>query len=386
MIPSDHDAHLRHLSLKLGLGNGLFIGLALALGTWSPEAITLSTAHVRLFYPGLILGLLGSLLLGGLGGWLAAWLGNAFAGGLVWAVVAVLMTLAIGHLPYEGRTLTVWLADRRFWGLPVYPFNAGAQARLLMTGFFVVLLLTILGLIQDYRLEGIRTEVNTDGRLEGRGWFLLLFPLPLVFVLGLAADNLINSPLRIAPQLVQQAIRVGRTYPGDLFELSLERGLNYNAISGVRDQMSAHYTLAFGKIELGPSSTVFVVAHFDNGAWINCRVIADQLSFCYDASPPYRLGLPALLTTGRTPEDCRECMVKIGDDQRAWLLAQSKNFKSLPHTIRLAQWGSYVLMRAQSPTADYAVDCLFHGISPVSLERCHKVKTELAMPTEIGSE
>lgn len=383
MIPPDHDVQLRRLSLRLGLRNGLLIGLALALGAWAADAISLSIPHVRLLYPSLLLGCLALLLLGGLGGWLAAWFGGALAGGLIWLLVAGLMTLAIGHLPYEGRSLIVWLADRRFWGLPVYPFSSPAQLRLLMAGFFIVLLLTILGLLQDYRLEGIRSGVNADGRLEGRAWFLLILPLPLVLAVGLSADNLVNSPLRVAPRLVHEAIRTGRTYPGDLFELSLERGVNYNAISGVRDQMSENYSLFIGQVELAAANTIFVVAHFDNGAWINCRVMADQLSHCYDASPPYERGFPALLTAGETPEDCQECTIKVNDEQRAWLLARRENFAASPRVTRLAQGGSYVLMRAQtsassaepSPTSDYAVDCLFHGISPVRLERCQEVKT-----------
>jgi hypothetical protein len=375
MHPPDHDLQLRRLSLKLGLRNGLLIGLALALGAWTPETIALSTARVRTVYPPLLLGLLALLLSGGLAGWLAAWRGSAAWGGLVWFLSAGFMTWAIGHLPYEGSNLIAWLADRRFWGLSIYPFSSAAQARLMMTGFFVVLLLSILGLLQGYRLEGVASETDADGHVGMRAWFLLVLPLPLVFGAGLIADNLINSPLRVAPQLVHKAIRTGRTYPGDLFELSLAHGVNYNAIAGVRDQMSAGYSLNLGQIDLGAANSIVVVAHFDNGAWINCRVTADQLFHCYDASPPYRQGFPSLLATGETPQDCRACTVKVSDEQRAWLLERGENLAGLPHVTRLAQWGSYVWMRAEPPTKDYAVDCLFHGISPLTLDHCQEART-----------
>lgn len=375
MLPPDHDVQTRRLSLRLGLRNGLLIGLALALGAWAPDSILLSTSHVRLVYPSLLLGCLVLLLLGGLGGWLAAWLGRAFAGGLIWLLGAGLMTWTIAHVPYEGRTMTVWLADHRSWGLPIYSFSASVQQGMVFAGFFIVLLLTILGLVQNYRLENVGSEMDANGRMSARAWFLLVLPLPLVLGVGLFADNLVSSPVRVAPQLVHEAIRTGRTYPGDLFELSLERSVNYNAISGVRDQMSAGYSLTIGSVDLGAANTIFVVADFDNGAWINCRVVADQLSFCYDASLPYQQGFPALLTTGKTPEDCQQCTIKVNDEQRAWLLARSENFAGSPRVTRLAQWGSYVLMRAESPDGDYAVECLFNGISPVRLERCREVKT-----------
>lgn len=364
-----HDTPLHHLSLHLGLRNGALIGLALALGAWGPEAIALAGAPLRLLYPGLILGTLALLVLGGLAGWLAAWFEGALAGALVWLLAAGLMTWAIGHLPYEGHSLIVWLADRPFWGLPIYPFSASAQARMTVAGFFILILLTILGLVQDYRLESIRAAVNAEDRLDGRAWFLLALPLPLVFGAGLIANTLVNTPLRTAPQLVHEAIRTGRTYPGDLFALNLERGLNYNAIAGVRHQMSARYSLMIGEADLGPGQTVFVVAHFDNGAWINCRVVAGQLSHCYDASPPYLRGFPALLT-GESLDDCQECFVKVSDEQRAWLLERGDRLAGPPRVTRLAQWGSHVLMHAEGPAGGYAVECLLRGISPVRLERC----------------
>jgi hypothetical protein len=300
--------------------------------------------------------------------------GRAWAGLLIWLVVGVLMLLVIGHVPYEGRSLTVWLADRRAWGLPVYPFGDTAGVGVGMAGFFILLMLGILGLLQSYRLEGIAAETDRRGRPGARGWFLLLMPLPLVVGVGFIADSMVNRPLRMAPQLVHEAIRTGRTYSGDLFELSLERGVNYNAISGVREQISDDYSLAIASVDLGVNDTVFVVADFDNGAWINCRVVAEQLSFCYDASLPYTQGFPALITTGATPEDCGQCAVKAGDEQRAWLVARSEMFRSSPQVTRLAQWGDYVLMQAESSDGGYAVECLFDGLNPVRLERCWEVK------------
>ena len=364
---------LRRLYIKLSLRNGGLVGLALGLGAWLPQAITLSTAHVRLVYPPLILGLLALLLLGSLAGWLTARRDSGLWSGLVWFLAGGLMTWTIGHLPYEGYNLAVWLIDRRFWGLPIYPFDPAAQARLMMVGFFTVILLTILGLLQDYRLQSVRLETEAGGRMSSRAWFLLLLPLPLVFGVGLIADNLINSPARVAHQLVHKTIRTGRTYSGDLFELGLEQGINYNAISGVRDQLSANYSSFSGEVSLGRANMVIIVTHFDNDAWINCRVTANQLFHCSDASLPYRLGFPALLATGETPEDCRQCTIKISDEQRDWFLARGENWSGLPHVTRLAQWGSYVLMKAQSSTNDFGVECLFRGISPVTLDHCREM-------------
>jgi hypothetical protein len=365
-----HDLNSARLTRNVGLLNGLLIGSALALGTWSYQAVSLCLDHVQGGVAPLLLGSLALTLLAGLAGWLSAWRDSAPQGALIWLLLACAMTWVIGHAPYEGRNLSIWLLDRRFWGLAVYAYSPAARARLLMAGFFVVLLLALLGLLQSHRLEGIASETDARGRLGARAWFLLCLPLPLMAGAGLIADNLVNSPERAAVQLVHEVIRTGRTYSGDLFELSLQRGVNYNAIGGVRDLMSANYSLLVGEVTLGAANSFVVVAQFDNDAWINCRVTASQLLNCYDASPPYRQGFPALFAGDQTSQACRECTIQVTDEQRDWLRERGANWVGSPRITRLAQWGSLVLMRALSSTDDDAVECLFHGVSPVTLDRC----------------
>jgi hypothetical protein len=375
MADPEEEVQERRLRARLGLVNGLLTGLALALGVWALDAVFLVTGPVRLSSTSSLLGTLALVLLGGLAGWLAARVGRAWFSALVWIAVAVCMVWVIGHVPYEGRNLMVWLADRRAWGLPVYPFSDAAKAGMWLYGFFIVLVLAFLGLLQPYRMDGVASEADARGRLGARGWFMLLLPLPLVMVVGFVTDSMINRPLRMAPQLVNEVIRTGRTYDGDLFELSLETGTNYNAIAGLQDRMSGDYTLSLASMDLGVADTVYVTADFDNGAWINCRVVMAQVAFCYDASLPYMQGLSALLTSGELPEDCPQCYLRTDAEQREWLLARREMVGDSPQIGRLAQWGSYVLIQAESADAEYMMQCLFDGVSPVRLDRCWEVKT-----------
>ena len=373
METTEQEIQERRLSLRFGLLNGLFLGLGLALGVWTSDAIFLGLSHVRLVYPSMLAGLLALVLLGGLAGWLAAWIARAWIGALIWVGTGVLMVRVIGLVPYEGRSLVLWLADRRAWGLPIYPSSEAAGVGVWLAGFFIVLALAVLGLMQPYRLEGVIGETDKSGRLGGRGWFLLLFPIPLLLGLGLVADSMINKPLRVAPQLVSEVITTGRSYEGDLFSLGLEKGVNYQAISSVRELMSDNYTLSIGSVDLGVSDTIMVVADFDNGAWINCRVVSEQLSFCFDASLPYMQGLPALITTGELPEDCPYCKFSVSEDLRSRLYGRRADFAGTPEVTRLAQWGSHVLVQAESPDREYAIQCLFEGLAPVRLDRCWEV-------------
>jgi hypothetical protein len=239
---------------------------------------------------------------------------------------------------------------------------------MLMTGFFVFLGLAILGLIQGYRLEGVRGEL-TRGRLTGRAALLLALPLPLVAGLGVIADANIGRPLRVAPLVVGEALQTVQGYAGDLFALSRETGVNYGAAAGVRDLLGGGYALTLGELDLGTAATVYVVAHFDNGAWIHCRVLADQLSHCYDASPPYTRGLAGLLNGQGTP-DCPACTLRVDEATRAWLLDRGAALGPAPEITRLAQWGSHVLMRAEGTSGGAAVECFFEGMAPVRISEC----------------
>lgn len=353
----------------LGLINGLLFGLALALGAYLPEVLALGDSPVQLVWPVAGLGALLVALTATVAGWLGGRFQAAYAAPLGWIVAAVATILVVGHMPYEGRTLVVWLVDGRFWGRDLYPFDEAAQVRMLVAGFFIGLALVIPGLLQDYRMEGVRAALSR-GRLTWRAMLLMLLPLPLIAAAGYAADNNISQPLRVAPLVVDEAIQTGRTYAGDLAALGRERGVNYSAVNGVLDLMGeADYTLMLGAMDLGAAQTVFVVAHFDNGAWVNCRLLAGQLSHCYDASLPYTLGLAGALTGAGTP-DCQACTVRVEAETSAWLRAQGQHFAGAPTFARLAQWGSQVLMRAQDPVSGYAVECWFEGMATPQVTGC----------------
>ena len=131
--------------------------------------------------------------------------------------------------------------------------------------------------------------------------------------------------------------------------------------------------MAIGGLEPEASIT-YVVIHFANDAWVNCRLISDYLSYCYDAAPPYTIGLASLITGEKLPETCMGCLPRLDAEWQTWLRSKGENFTTTPQIRRLAQWGSYVLMRVDSD--DYALECWFSGISPVLLDHCEEVESK----------
>jgi hypothetical protein len=369
MVMASSDLNQRNPSFI----NGILIGLALAIGTWGLEAIRLAGVPVPLQYPSLILG--GLILIGlcGLAGWLTGRFTKTWAVILIWLTTAVVATFIISFQPYYGRTLAIWLADRRFWGLPIYPYTFGFSVAQLFAGFFIILLLGVMALLQNYRLEGIGSELGRNGRLSARAWLLLLIPLPLVMVAGLVTQNMVGDPTAKSIEVVHRAIQRGRTYEGDLFELGLREGISYGAIRGVREQMSANYNLKVAAIDPALSMTT-ITAHFDNNAWIDCQVLNNQLSYCYDAAPPYTTGLSNLIVGPDDAEPCGDCSAVVPQNWQNWLYKRKDLFNGPPQVTQLAQWGSYILMRAESNSGDFAVHCWFEGTRPANLTHCEEAE------------
>lgn len=364
---------------RLGLVNGLLIGLAIAIGAWGIQAIGQSKIPTNIGYGGFIIAAVLVLIVAGLVGWLTARIGKTPLTLLIWLVASILFSAIISIQSSQIRTLTVWLRDNRFWGRAVFQTQAFSSTwvnllAIILAGFFLILLLGVLGLMQEYRLDGIERALGKGGRLSGRAILLLLLPMPLVAGAGFMTDRFLDSAKTAASlQLVNQAIEAGRDYEGDLVQLGNRIGLNVNAIRGVRDQMSGNYNLMMGEIDPEAATTV-IVAHFDSGAWISCRIINEQLSFCFDAAPPYTTGFSSLITGEPVPDDCRFCTPEADEAWLSWLEERSDRFSGGPQIERLAQQGNHVLMRAGSESGDYAIQCWFEGSSPpVSLVSCEEV-------------
>lgn len=360
----------------LGLLNGILIGLALALGAWGFSTYTELSLPTKTPVAGFFLAGFLVIVISGTVGWLTARSGNVVFTVLLWLLAAGLSVLIIGFEATYIRTFFIWLNDSRFWGLSVFPLSSGSLVPTLITGFFVFLALGVLAFLQELRLEGVHGHLGPNHRFSIGALFYLFVPLPIVVIVGFITNNLVsaaNAPFAI--EQVYEVIQTGRTYEGDLFALSREKGINYNAIRGLQDMMSENYTLGISGFDPA-NATVLVTAEFDNGAWIDCRVVNEQVNFCFDASPPYTIGFASLITGEALPENCAACNIHVDETWRSWLMARNGNFDSDPQIEKVARWGTYTLMRAESPDSNYAVECWFSRSGVIELESCSEISGE----------
>lgn len=356
---------------RLSLLNGLFIGLALGLGAWGTEIWRITRLPVTAYLPALILGLGLAVVLGGLTGWLTGRIARTPVTVILWAAAGIVFMLILSYLPYYGRSLTVWLADSRFWGRAIFPFILDATpSSLVLGGFFIILTLAGLGLVQNYRLENLASEMSHRGRLSGRGWLSLFLPLPIVFLVSMVTHNTMANPAATAAELTNRAITVAQSYEGDLRELNLGDGISYAALRPVQEMIGGDFSLSV--VDVNPlTSTVIVGADFAGDAWIYCRVINNQLSFCYDAERPIFEGLRSLITGEPPPEECRGCVLRASDEAAAWLIERRDLLGADPVLERAAQQGSHMLMRITGD-GGYRVECWIEGVGPTELTSCRE--------------
>jgi hypothetical protein len=357
-----------------GLLNGLLFGLALAAGIWGPEVRRIQELPVPLKFAPFILGAVVIVVLGAFAGWLTARLDRFWITALVWLGAGVAAALVVSLVPSQGRSVIVQLVDRRFAGRNPYPILQWTSLVAVLSGLAIIVGLTVLAFFQEGRLQGMVATLSRRQWLSGSALLRLLLPLPFVAVLGwYATDFQSGATSSEATEIVHEAIQVVRAYDGDLLELGLREGTNYNALRSVRDQMDGAYQLFIGVFDPANSTTI-VVAHFDNGLWLNCRVVLAQLASCQEAPRAYTDGLASLITGDASLAECPGCRLAGADEWRAWFAERRGRFSGQPVISRQAQSGNLVLMRAASPDGRYALECWIEGFTPIRLQSCADVE------------
>lgn len=376
-LPQEVDHEAMPSFRRLGLVQGLLIGLAIVLGFWLPKLIVLARLPVWFPYGGAIVSGLAVLLLGGAAGWLSSYLRRPLLAMLIWLGTAVLICLALGRLPAVGQNWVIWLADGRFASLPITPSPTHLfWWSYVIAGFLLVALLPMMALLQNYNLVRAHQELGNGRYLSLKTCQFLLVPALLAGLIGALFPDLSTSAPRDALVVTDQAIRRVRSFEGDLFQLSRDTGFNYNALASVADQLEGAYTLQVNEVDDAWSSAI-VTAHFASGAWINCRVNINQqratyFSFCFDAAIPFTTGLNQLLNNNVPADSCRHCRVTADPTWQQWLPARAAYFAGNPAWQRLEQYGRFVLMQAANTDTGYTITCHLEGSEDVRLVSCEE--------------
>lgn len=360
----------------LGLAYGLLIGLAIALGFWLPKIVVWTSLPIQFPYGGVIVSGLALLLLCGFTGWLTSYLHRPLLPLLVWLATAVLICVALGILPPLGQNWLIWLADERFSGLSIVqsPDHLFWWS-FVISGFLLVSILPMMALLQNTNLARVHQELVHGRKLNARAAFSLLVPALLAALIGFLLPDLTTSAPREALVITEQAIQRVREYDGELFQLSLDTGFNYNALDSVSDQLDGPYTLLVNEV-VDEWSSAIVTAHFDNGAWVNCRINITQqratyFSFCFDAGIPFTEGMNHLIYDNVPADSCRRCEVAADSTWQIWLQERASSFDEAPTWERVAQYGRFIIIAATT-NQNSVITCQLEGSEVVQLTSCEE--------------
>jgi hypothetical protein len=363
-IPLTDPAIHRRFIRKAGAMYGVVVALGFALFFWLPDALIMRGTGYQDWWVKLVLGLLVTIPVSALIGWLAASARWSGLNVLIWIVGGTVLAWIGGHIQFEGMSWLARLTDLYPREQLMYPFSEPAGA---VTGISMVvgagagLIIGVLGLVAVERAWDASTSRYS---FSLKSLVMLGLCLPALLVLGLLADHQINATTRSALQGVRETVEAVRDPDTDLGPLRLSPMARYRA------SMSPNYTLYWNTIN-EDLTRLAIDVFFDSGLLLRCPVMLDNTSICADLSAKLNDWMTQMLTVeGRA---CADCTLAIDPAVRQWLNTTVPTLGKLESMALLAHHGGWLYMRARFDSGRQ-VDCRFSGDQPITVDMCTEVK------------
>lgn len=354
----------RRFVRKAGAMYGLVVALGFALFFWLPDALIIRGSGYQNWWVKLVLGLLVTIPLSTLIGWLAAsarWSGLTI---LIWIAGGSVLAWIGGHVEFEGVSLFARLTDIYPSAQVMYPFSEPAAAATgisMVVGAGAGLIIGVIGLVAVERAWDASTA---RFGFSFKSLLMLGLCLPALLVFGLLADHQINASTRSALTGVKNTIEIVRDPNADLVTAKLGPMARY------RDRMTPHYILYWNKIN-EELTRLAIDVFFDSGLLLRCPSMLDNVFLCSDLSAKLNDWMTQLLTVeGRA---CADCALIVDPAVRQWLSATVPTLGKLESVALLEHHGGWLYMRATFDSGRQ-VDCRFIGDQPITVDMCAEVK------------
>jgi hypothetical protein len=340
-----------------GLWLGLLSGLVFGLTAWGIDAVALGNASVDHPWDKLAMGLVFSLLTGGIAGWLTAVIDRAAAGLILWACAGIAYAWLAGHIPFDGLSALLRMSEPRLGEIVPYPFVASARVRTAFLMFVIGGLSAMGGTLELVLLDRARDAQSALGRAISIGLIVPFFVLA-----GVAADGIINRPLRDPLVAVDRVIGWAVDAQANPIDPTLARQRHLGAVSGIENLLGRPYRMSMGAYDPASLYSFSVEVDFD-GAWVRCSVLASVPGYCRETDSTYESAIPCLLRGGQ------DCGAAVAGSAQPWI-DQSAARNEVPASVRvLDHFAAVVLVDVSWPDGRRDV-CIFRGVQPITLARC----------------
>jgi hypothetical protein len=265
--------------LVFGLIYGLAAGLVFSLASWGLNAFLLSRAHFAYPWTAFLLGILPTMIIAGLAGYLTIRLDNALLGAVCWLITGIFLGL-LGVwfplrivpeiLPRIEPVLKDWVA---FSWLDAYTFLASSAAILGGIAFVII------GLLESVLIDQAAFSPYTGA---------IIMPLLVCALIsgtvGGVVDNLVNVRFRNSAIALDRLINFALENQGKKVDPAISRQMHLGALSTIKPELSAERRMFyFSFTETADEGKILVDF---NGHWALCDMFLDQPAFCQIAEPP----------------------------------------------------------------------------------------------------
>jgi hypothetical protein len=360
---TDPAIHRRFIR-KAGALYGAIVALGFALFFWLPDALILREAHYQDWWVKLALGLLVTLPVSAVIGWLAAAMRWSGLNLLIWMAGGGLLAWIGGHIQFDGVSWLARLTDIYPSERVMYPFSEPAAAFTgisMVVGAGVGLVVGVIGLVAVERAWDASTSRYG---FSIKSIVMLGLCLPALLLLGLLADFQINSSTRNAITEVQRIIEMVRDPNADLVRARLAPMTRY------LDRMSPNYILYWNTIN-DDLTRHSIDAQFESGLILRCPVMLGNASLCTDLSAKLKEWMTQLVTV--VDWACTDCSLRIDESVRQWLSATVPTLGKLESVTMLNHHGGWVYLRATFDSGRQ-IDCRFSGDQPITVDLCTTAK------------
>ena len=342
-----------------GLLAGLCAGLGFSLALWLNQAFSFWRVSTEYPLPLTLTGVILSLVIGGLAGWLAARLDHAFYGVMIWLAVGVFEGWLAIRLNYYLINQFTEMLHPELAGLTIFPFDVYARLFQGVVLAIVGILSALAGIFQIFLVESAANAGSTLGRLTALGLNIVIFA-----AVGLAADYIIQRPLREPVMAVSSTIQLADQNREKPVSLTTSREMHLRALKPLGEKIFQPYQLFMGAYD--PNSIMSGSVHLRlQDSWATCHVFEGSLNFCELSEKAYLQKLGCWLD-GNPDYSCR---VKILEESKAGLEMARAALKEERVLTITEQRGDAVLIDV-SDQAGSSYRCVLRLKGDLVLESC----------------
>ena len=264
--------------ITFGMIYGLAAGLFFSLMAWGLNAFLLDMAHFAYSWLAFSVGLLPTLLLTGMAGFLTIRLENALLGAVIWLITGMLVAalgvwiplgLVPDILPRLQPVLKGWVefSWKDSYTLLVY-------SAMISTGVAFVIASVMESVLVDQASFSIYTSA------------LVMPILVCALITGVAGgviDNLVNTRYRDSAIALDNVIEFAIDNKGKVLDPEVERKKHVGAVSMILGDLTKKHSLYyFSYDETGQQAKILVDL---SGKWALCDISLNQPVFCRPAEP-----------------------------------------------------------------------------------------------------